>query len=298
MFFDYMMTGFKSKPANDDEMIILNGKYSNKSIRFPYKPFYGLDRTLNCSQSIYSNFDHCEIQAQLEWDIRINGYFYSNQQFCCFIWTALDCETKVANVCNERFSKLIKDNTIEWFGKFCHQFNHSSWFCWWTPKNRVYVTIALIIITIITAICVTFCNRFPSNKKPPTFKIKGKNLAIKNENKSIIHKNIDKNITTTETKLPSKLSPTKLPWKTSVIKNEIEQQKYDYVSQYLGIDPDLDSIHSFPDIDTQFISSSTNLSELQGPSWRIFRTKTPPIMSGETTNIIAQNPIINNILQL
>lgn len=74
MFFDYMMTGFKSKPANDDEMIILNGKYSNKSIRFPYKPFYGLDRTLNCSQSIYSNFDHCEIQAQLEWDIRINGY--------------------------------------------------------------------------------------------------------------------------------------------------------------------------------------------------------------------------------
>ncbi|OTF71640.1 hypothetical protein BLA29_002904 [Euroglyphus maynei] len=139
----------------------MNGKYiDDKQQRFQYKPMYGIDQKVNCTKLIRMNFDQCEIQAQNTWDITIDDYFFSEKHFCCFIWTTVDCETQVVNECDEKFGKLLKDSTIDWFRDACHSYAYSSWSCWWlAKKNRRIVigsciAVILLIIIVVGGYCV------------------------------------------------------------------------------------------------------------------------------------------------
>nr|XP_027200814.1 uncharacterized protein LOC113794865 [Dermatophagoides pteronyssinus] len=120
-------------------------------IYYPYKPVYGIPKSLNCDQSVYERFDQCEQSIQQKWEINIPNYFYQTKDFCCFVWDTMDCEIKIAAECSEEYSQKLEANTRETFTAVCKIVgsNHQSWSCKWTKLVERNVIIAVSVISTI-----------------------------------------------------------------------------------------------------------------------------------------------------
>ncbi|KAH9421305.1 hypothetical protein DERP_013754 [Dermatophagoides pteronyssinus] len=60
--------------VNDVKSIILQGNNQSDTVRFQYKPVYGLSKSLQCNESIYSQFNECEKSSHREWKVTIDEY--------------------------------------------------------------------------------------------------------------------------------------------------------------------------------------------------------------------------------
>ncbi|KAH9413162.1 hypothetical protein DERP_006848 [Dermatophagoides pteronyssinus] len=134
-------------------------------IRFPYKSVYGIPNSLNCSESIRNQFYRCEIVSQHEWEINIDHYFYETKDFCCFVWSTLDCEFNAAAECNQEYSKKLKSNTLETFTPICNRVGSTpgSLSCWLTTERKIYIGIAFAVITVAIIICSLILYRINRN---------------------------------------------------------------------------------------------------------------------------------------
>ncbi|OTF79286.1 hypothetical protein BLA29_005164 [Euroglyphus maynei] len=143
------------------------------AVRFPYKSIYGIPDSLNCSESIYQRFIECEQSAHHEWKITVHDYFYETKEFCCFIWSAFNCEVDVIAECNVEYSKMLKQSTYRTYRKVCDDMfcGNDSVCCWFSPANQtkfrliLWVTVAIIFILLI--ICGTFRIRKSSSSSDP-----------------------------------------------------------------------------------------------------------------------------------
>ena len=63
--------------ANGDKSFIMRGiedKTEWDMVRYPYKSVYGLPKSLQCSESVYHQFNECEKSSHREWKVTIDGY--------------------------------------------------------------------------------------------------------------------------------------------------------------------------------------------------------------------------------
>ncbi|XP_027196805.2 uncharacterized protein LOC113791253 [Dermatophagoides pteronyssinus] len=111
--------------------------------------------SFNCSQSIYKEFSQCQTLSQKKWNILRNDYLTKTKKFCCFIWDAMDCQSKVAAICSKEYSKQIVQSTKEQFETMCKQIGsaYNSWSCKMAIEIKILIIIGTIFI-ILTMFCL------------------------------------------------------------------------------------------------------------------------------------------------
>ena len=63
--------------ANGEKSFIIRGiedKTEWDKVRFAYKSVYGLPKSLQCSESVYHQFNECEKSSQDVWKVTIGDY--------------------------------------------------------------------------------------------------------------------------------------------------------------------------------------------------------------------------------
>ena len=65
----WMVNGGKSIILRD-----MNNQTELDTVRFQYKSVYGLPKSLECSESVYHQFNECEKSSQDEWKVTIDEY--------------------------------------------------------------------------------------------------------------------------------------------------------------------------------------------------------------------------------
>ncbi|XP_075679265.1 uncharacterized protein LOC113798331 isoform X3 [Dermatophagoides pteronyssinus] len=158
--------------ANGDKSFIMRGINDQTDwdmVRYPYKSVYGLPKSLQCSESVYHQFNECEKSSHREWKVTIDGYFYETKQFCCFVWQAMACEIEKAAKCNQNYSQQIETNTRQLFTSVCDKISSSqrSWNCWWTEKMIITLSVAATVITValIAVSAYLGCRQYRANAK-------------------------------------------------------------------------------------------------------------------------------------
>nr|XP_027202630.1 lisH domain-containing protein C1711.05-like isoform X5 [Dermatophagoides pteronyssinus] len=176
-FFEYlsMMIGVIMNEVwmtNGDKSFIMRGiegKTEWDMVRYPYKTVYGLPKSLQCSESVYHQFNKCEKSSHRKWKVTIDEYFYETKQFCCFVWHTMACEIEIAAKCNRNYSQQIKTNTRQLFTSVCDKISSSqgSWNCWWTEEMIIIIGVAATVITILLiAVGAYFgCRQYRANAK-------------------------------------------------------------------------------------------------------------------------------------
>nr|XP_027194113.1 A-kinase anchor protein 8-like [Dermatophagoides pteronyssinus] len=189
--------------------------------------------------------------------------FYKTKKFCCFIWSALDCETEVANKCNQNFSQSAKKNTIDCFRDGCNEFSYGSWSCWWTP-NKINITLTTVIAILIALGIIVSC--FLAFKPPRSAKIDQNLAKISSDNKIITKK------------------------------MQLAQPGPEFFHrQYMNNTP--------KKLETIFVPADIDLSTLPGPSWRVFAhvpatpPTTPPPTPPPTVIAEAALPLLDGAIQ-
>ncbi|XP_027204627.2 uncharacterized protein LOC113798310 [Dermatophagoides pteronyssinus] len=164
---------------NNVKTIIL---HDYDTVRFAYKPVYGLPKSLQCSESVYHKFNECEISSHREWKIWINEYFYETKEFCCFVWQAMACEIEIAAKCNRNYSQQIETSTRKSFTSMCDKIGSSqrSWSCWWTEDMKSTIGLVVTAITIFLIVVGVYigCRQYRANAKLKEQAKIGKKLNI------------------------------------------------------------------------------------------------------------------------
>ncbi|KAH9413146.1 hypothetical protein DERP_006832 [Dermatophagoides pteronyssinus] len=284
--------------------IILNGKYYEEPIRFKYKPIYGLDGRYKCPKLIYSDFEECEMKAKKEWEIMINDYFYETKKFCCFIWSALDCETEVANKCNQNFSQSAKKNTIDCFRNGCNKFSYGS--CYFLMP--IEITALGIIVICFLAFRPRSAKIDQNLAKISDNKIINKKMQLANKDSTSIE-NITSNTPANENIIKNiEIKPNENKFidsgKISIVDVKPKPKpEPDYFRQFMFSNTKTDSSKN---LEVILVPPHTDLSELQGPSWRVFIPVppttppiTPPTTPPTTPTVIAEaaQPLLDGAIQ-
>ncbi|XP_075679271.1 uncharacterized protein LOC142645812 [Dermatophagoides pteronyssinus] len=165
--------------ANGEKSFIIRGiedKTEWDKVRFAYKSVYGLPKSLQCSESVYHQFNECEKSSQDVWKVTIGDYFYETKQFCCFVWHAMACEIEKAAKCNRNYSQQIETNTRQLFTSVCDKIRSSqrSWNCWWTDDMIMIAGVVATAITVILIVAGAYfgCRNYRANKKIELAKLK------------------------------------------------------------------------------------------------------------------------------
>ncbi|XP_075679291.1 uncharacterized protein LOC113796534 [Dermatophagoides pteronyssinus] len=182
-FFEYlsMMIGVIMNEVwmtNGDKSFIMRGiegKTEWDMVRYPYKTVYGLPKSLQCSESVYHQFNKCEKSSHREWKVTIDEYFYETKQFCCFVWHTMACEIEIAAKCNRNYSQQIETSTRKSFTSMCDKIGSSqrSWNCLWTEDmiSTIGVVVTAITIFLIAVVVYIGCR---NNRENAKFKAQGK----------------------------------------------------------------------------------------------------------------------------
>lgn len=63
--------------VNGDKSFLMRGiegKTEWDMVRYPYKSVYGLPKSLQCSESVYHQFNECEKSSHRKWKVTIDEY--------------------------------------------------------------------------------------------------------------------------------------------------------------------------------------------------------------------------------
>ncbi|KAH9421315.1 hypothetical protein DERP_013764 [Dermatophagoides pteronyssinus] len=138
-------------------------------VRYPYKTVYGLPKSLQCSESVYHQFNECEKASHREWKVTIDEYFYETKEFCCFVWHAMACEIEIAAKCNRNYSQQIETNTRQLFTSVCDKIRSSqrSWNCFWTEDMKIIAGVVVTVITVLLVVVGAYigCRQYRANAK-------------------------------------------------------------------------------------------------------------------------------------
>nr|XP_027202625.1 uncharacterized protein LOC113796533 isoform X2 [Dermatophagoides pteronyssinus] len=212
----------------DDSLIVFDmndDQIEFDTVRFAYKSVYGLPKSLQCSESVYHQFNECEKSSHREWKVTIDEYFYETKQFCCFIWCAMACELTVAAKCNQNYSQQIETNTRKLFTSVCDKISSTqdSWNCWWTEERQINAAKVLgIIILSVLFISIVVGAFFGCRKYLANAKLKKIAKQIENPTEVII--DFEKNKSSSKLKPISIPTPTPTPSTRSSISSETGSQ--------------------------------------------------------------------------
>ncbi|KAH9422116.1 hypothetical protein DERP_002410 [Dermatophagoides pteronyssinus] len=95
---------------------------SNDQIMIPYKTVYGVPSKCTGTsdhKTTEKEYSTCQINVIKKWKIELQHYYTDSWNFCCFVYDALKCETKVLYECDPDYSDRNDKETRRLFDKSC-----------------------------------------------------------------------------------------------------------------------------------------------------------------------------------
>nr|XP_027202627.1 uncharacterized serine-rich protein C215.13-like isoform X2 [Dermatophagoides pteronyssinus] len=293
-FFEYlsMMIGVIMNEVwmtNGDKSFIMRGiegKTEWDMVRYPYKTVYGLPKSLQCSESVYHQFNKCEKSSHRKWKVTIDEYFYETKQFCCFVWHTMACEIEIAAKCNRNYSQQIKTNTRQLFTSVCDKISSSqgSWNCWWTEEMIIIIGVAATVITILLiAVGAYFgCRQYRANAK------------LKAQGKLAEQMNVPLKTTTADTGAPTNvktLQSNEIPTTADSIDKPIQNvEKQGTVKKWFS---NLFSTSKKPELTAKDIGPPTDVKKNDVPISDILESRPPEHRTFIPSSAQQQSTMIN-----
>nr|XP_027201939.1 uncharacterized protein LOC113795902 [Dermatophagoides pteronyssinus] len=130
---------------------------------FPYKPIYGLPEGVCQNAKYHTAFINCEYDMRKRWEITIDDFYIDSFDFCCFVFTQLDCELSILKRCTAKphlYADQMLNATVSRFNPFCSTVQHGHFLCYARKKTWIILAVSIasmFVLYTFNGCFATFC---------------------------------------------------------------------------------------------------------------------------------------------